>query len=190
MRWGYGLHHVDRYVGENNEEVNVVYGLRKHGDETMFAIRVVLTQQSKSTSVEIYLQHVALGGWPMVTDEGQDRFTVNAETYYDNLLKPVAKDLISYCEKPHGQGSGVMEAIRNLFGTGGEKRKYKLANYAAKSSRGRVRIPPKRVRRCQMREIKSGSGVSGSILIVSERYRRARKWALRSRTLKSGSCSR
>jgi hypothetical protein len=49
-----------------------------------------------------------------------------------------------------------------------------VANYVAKSSIGRVRMPPKRANRCQMREIKWDLGVSGSIFIVSARYRRAR----------------
>lgn len=124
LRWGYGLLYVDRYIGENNEPVHVVYGIRKPNDENLYGLRVVLSTERKSTMIEINLWRMVHKGWPFQNQEGKVVIGVDILQGHQTAFEQITRDILKFCETPHGQGSGVMDKLRNLFGKGGEKRKY------------------------------------------------------------------
>ena len=125
LRWGYGLLYVDRYMGEDDMPVNVVYGLRKDSDERHFGLRIVLMAESKSTAVETNIRHITMSGWPLQNKEGKGLFRSNPTVGLQKEFDHIADDILEFCEKPHGQSSGVLDTVRSWLGMGGQRRKYK-----------------------------------------------------------------
>jgi hypothetical protein len=124
LRWGYGLLYVDKYSNENDNPVNVVYGVRKPDDERIYGMRLILTDAGTATELEINLWRVVSVGWPFTDSSGNSIF-VTSRVKDEEAMIELSDDIYRFCETPHGQAAGVMDTLRSLFAPGIiKKRKY------------------------------------------------------------------
>lgn len=123
LRWSYGFLYLDKYTDEDNQPVNVVYGIRKADDDRMYGMRLILTDSGASTELETNLWRVMNAGWPFVDSRGNSILARSRAKDEETLIQ-LADDVYRFCETPHGQASGVMDTLRNIFAPRGNKRKY------------------------------------------------------------------
>ena len=126
LRRGYALLYVDKYIGDDNQPVSVIYGSHKRNDEEIYGFRVELIIERKMLFAEVNLWKISYDGWPMVNVDGKHNFFTPVTKANENAMREIAKELLLYCEKPHEQASGVPGMLRSLFDTVvGNRRKYK-----------------------------------------------------------------
>jgi hypothetical protein len=123
LRWGYGLLYVDKYSDEDDNPVNVVYGIRKKDDDAIYGMRLLLTDMGTTTELETNLWRVVNAGWPFTDSTGNSIFVTSRVKDEETMIE-LAEDIFRFCETPHGQATGVMDTLRSLFAPRDSKRKY------------------------------------------------------------------
>jgi len=118
--------YLDQYTDENDVSVRVVYGIRVYDESnSVYALRIVFSELANTTRCEANVWRMTHGGWPFVDARGKSTIMAVLRNQPDSNLGSIADDIFKFCEKPHGQGAGIMDILRNLFSSGSEKRKHK-----------------------------------------------------------------
>lgn len=124
LKWNYGLLYIDKYSDERGLPISIVSGLFKHGESTLYHVRVELVSQQKSVNCNVSIWRVMMTGWPMPA--GLANLTSSSKD--SDVVIDLLDNIVEFCTTPYEQSSGVFSWLSNFFSDNLEKRKYQKRN--------------------------------------------------------------
>ncbi len=113
LRWNYSVFHVDEYRDDANRPVCMVFGTHVYQDTLMVFVARLTETKAGYTEVQIECGRNDTSGFP--AKEVAQRFISTQQ--HQQYAEATMTALLEFCQTPHGEGTGMMDIVRNLFNT-------------------------------------------------------------------------